>query len=113
MKKLLLVSVLAVLMMSFQIFPISLKITIRDELGNLTEGATVTLYKTEEDYINKENPVGSAELTNQKGIASFKNLEPAPYFIYAEKGEMNNIERGVQTDTLQKGRVNKATIIID
>ncbi|HYG39085.1 MAG TPA: hypothetical protein VD908_10710, partial [Cytophagales bacterium] len=41
-----------------QIFKTSLQVTVRNELGNLEEGAKVTLYKTEEDYNASINPVG-------------------------------------------------------
>jgi hypothetical protein len=32
------------------ILPTKLEVTVRDELGNLVEGASVQLYKSQEDY---------------------------------------------------------------
>ena len=53
----------------------SLKITVIDILGNIVEGATVTLYKTEDDYRNETNPAMDAQLTDKKGRTSFKKIE--------------------------------------
>lgn len=91
----------------------SLKITVRNELGNLEEGVSVQLFPTEEDYRNETNPVTEKQMTDKKGQVKFKDLEGKVYFVNATKGDKNNIGAGVQTDTLIEGKMNKVTIIIE
>ncbi|MBL6448358.1 carboxypeptidase regulatory-like domain-containing protein [Fulvivirga sp. 29W222] len=91
----------------------SLKITVRNELGNLEEGVSVQLFPTEEDYRNETNPVTEKQLTDSKGQVKFKDLASKVYFVNAVKGDKNNIGAGVQTDTLIEGKMNKVTIIIE
>ena len=92
--------------------PPSAQIKVVDKLGNLVEGATITFYHTKEDYRAEKNPVATG-LTDKKGKATFKKLEPKSYFLHVYKGEMNNNFAGVQTDTLQTGKVNKLIIVIE
>jgi hypothetical protein len=96
----------------FQLLKTSLQITVRNNLGNLEEGAEVKLYKTDEDYRNDINLVGR-EITDAKGRAKFTELEPTVYYIDARKGDMNNFGAGIQTDSLAEKRMNKVTIIIE
>ncbi len=96
-----------------QIFNTSLKINIRNELGNIEEGASVQLFGSEEDYRNETNPVTAVEITDKKGSVKFKELEAKIYFINAKKGDKNNIGAGVQTDALEEGKLNKLTVIIE
>ncbi len=92
--------------------PTSLKITIRNDLGNLESGVSVTLYANKEDFQKEENPVQQGT-TNDKGVVSFKQLQAKVYFVAAVKGDMNNYGAGVQTNKLEEKRVNKVTIIIE
>lgn len=96
-----------------QIFPTTMKLTVRDELGNTVQGAEVQLYGSDEDYRNEENPVTEKMATDKKGDVKFKDLEPKVYYVLAQKGDKNNWGAGVQTDTLQAGKMNKVTIIIE
>jgi len=96
---------------AFQIIKTSLNVTVRDEVGNTVEGATVQLFKTEEDYNKEENAVAEAT-TDKKGVAKLKDLEALPYYILVKKGDLNNFGGGEQTDTLQARRINQVTIII-
>lgn len=96
-----------------QFLKTSLRITILDELGNPVEGAEVTLYPTQEDYRQEENPVMPTETTDRKGRVKFSGLEPTVYFVDAIKEDMSNAGAGVQTDTLREGRINKVNIIIE
>jgi uncharacterized GH25 family protein len=96
-----------------QILNTSLRLTLLDELGNPVEGAEVTLYSTQEDYRKEQNPVSETKVSDKKGRVKFSKLEPAVYFIHAEKDEMSNIGAGVQTEKLQSGRINKNTIILE
>lgn len=95
-----------------QLLPTNLKITIVDGLGNNVEGATVKLYKTEEDYLNSENPIAE-ETTNNKGVVKFKKLETIAYYIEVRKGEMSNDGKGAQVAPLEEGRTNQVNIVIE
>jgi len=116
MKKLIAAFVLISIACAFksdQLFKTNLKITVRNDLGNLEEGVSVQLFPTEDDYRNETNPATDVQLTDSKGEVKFKDLEPKIYFINAEKGDKNNIGAGVQTDTLEEGKLNKLTVIIE
>lgn len=95
-----------------QILKTNLRIIIQDDLGNLQEGATVTIFGSNEDYRSGENAVAGPEKTDSKGRVTFKGLEEKVYFVNATKGEMNNNMLGVQTDTLKGGKLNRAAIVI-
>ncbi len=95
-----------------QFLKTNLRIVIQDDLGNIQEGATVTLYGSNEDYRKSENPVADSQVTDNKGRVTFKDLEPKVYHVHAEKGKMNNNNLGVQTDTLEAKKLNKVAIVI-
>jgi len=90
----------------------NLRIVIQDDLGNIQEGATVTLYGNKDDYRKSENPIADSQVTDKKGRVTFKDLEPKVYHVHAEKGKMNNNNLGVQTDTLEEKKLNKVAIVI-
>lgn len=96
---------------SYQIIKTQLHITIRNELGNTVEGATVKLYENEEDYKEEQNSVAEG-ITDAKGIVKFKELKAMPYFVLAEKDELNNFGGGEQTGKLEANRINKVNIVI-
>ena len=96
-----------------QVFKTNLKITVRNELGNIEEDVRVQLYENEEDYRNEINPITDVQLTNKKGEVKFKDLEPKAYYILAKKGEKNNWGGGEITDILEEGKLNKVTIVIE
>lgn len=96
--------------MSF--LPTSLKVTVLDDVGNLVEGAEVTLYKTKDDYYKEVNPITETLKTNEKGFVKFKNLLPEQYYVLAEFGKQTNAGAGVLTNTLEEGRTNKVNTII-
>ena len=114
MKKIIALMLFAgVILSSFttQLVPTSLKITVRNELGSLESGATVTLYATKEDYEKSMNPVASGK-TDAKGIVFFQKLEQLNFYMNAEKGERNNFGAGEKIDALAPNKVNKVTVII-
>lgn len=120
MKNLMIVtfSICSFFLMSFaasdsELFRTSLRITVLNELGNIEEGVTVQLYKTQEDYKEETNPVGEPVVTDKKGRATFKDLEPTIYFVSAVKGKMNNHGAGIKTDTLESGKLNKVNLVIE
>ena len=95
-----------------QVLPTSLKVVVRNNLGNTEENVKVQLYKSKDDYRSETQAVGE-DFTDQKGRVTFKKLEPIVYYINATKGEANNYGIGAQTDTLKEGRINKLTVIIE
>lgn len=96
-----------------QVLPTSMRITVIDYVGNVVEGAAVKLFLTEDDYRNETNQVGETVYTDKKGRATIKKLEPKVYFLYVTKEDMSNIGGGVQTDSLQAGKVNKLNVVIE
>lgn len=96
-----------------QLLKTNLTITVLDENGNIQEGATITLYKTEDDYRASKNPAVKKVVTDKKGRAKFKDLEPITYFVEVRKGDLSNDGLGAQTGELVAGRVNKVNIIIE
>ena len=97
---------------SSQVLTTKLQVTVRDELGNLVDGAEVKLFKTEEDYTKEQNQVGKTLKTDAKGKASFNELDAIEYYIIVEKGDLDNSGAGTKTGSLTPKRVNKVTIII-
>tara|TARA_R110000796_G_scaffold185330_2_gene301941 strand:+ start:40018 stop:40386 length:369 start_codon:yes stop_codon:yes gene_type:complete len=95
-----------------QIFNTKLKLTILDELGNVVEGAKVTIYKTQADYNAEKNAVQDAQLTNNKGQVTFKKLDAISYYVLVRKGDMDNSGGGEMVSKLEKKKLNKANIVI-
>ncbi|MBC7922510.1 MAG: hypothetical protein H7Z75_15630 [Ferruginibacter sp.] len=95
-----------------QLLPTRLEITVRNELGNLEAGASVQLFKTQQDYDKGENPVTEVKKTDAKGRTVFSDLEAIEYYVQAEKGDLDNQDAGVKTIKLVTKRTNKVTIII-
>jgi hypothetical protein len=93
-----------------QIFNTSLTLTVRDDLGNTVPEATVLLFEKKEDYTKEQNSVEKGT-TDEKGVVRFKKLKPIPYFILARKGDKDNAGGGEETK-LEKGKFNKATVVI-
>jgi hypothetical protein len=96
---------------SKQIIKTQIHITVRNDLGNTVEGASVKLYEKEADYKKEENVVAEG-VTDEKGVVKFKELRAISYFILAEKDDLNNFGGGEQTGKLQEKRINKVTIVI-
>lgn len=96
---------------AFQLIKTQLSVTIRNELGNVEQGATVQLYETEEDYKAEKNAVAEG-VTDQKGVIKFKELKAISYFVLAKKDDKDNFGGGEQTGKLEANRVNKVTIVI-
>ncbi len=94
-----------------QLFETHLNLTVLDDAGNPVEGAEVSLYKTVDDY-NNNKPAVDPLKTNKKGVVKFGPLEAVEYYIFAKKGNMSNDFHGEKIESLSKGKVNKATVII-
>lgn len=102
---------LFVALSSFQLIKTSLNVTVRDELGNTVEGATVQLFETEEDYTKEEN-VAASGVTDKKGYVKIKDLKDISYFVIVRKDDKDNSGGGEKTEKLEAKKINKVTIII-
>jgi len=109
--KVLTVLSLAILLSGFQLIKTSLNITVRDELGNIVEGATVQLFETEDDYLKEENVVMEST-TDKNGVVKLKELKPIAYYVIVRKDDKDNSGGGERTAELEAKRINKVTIVI-
>ena len=100
-----------VLSQSFQIIKTTLNLTVRDEVGNTVEGATVQLFEKEEDYV-AEKKVAVEGTTDAKGILKLKDLKAMSYFVIVRKDDKDNSGGGERTGKLEEKRINKVTIVI-
>ncbi len=94
-----------------QLIKTSLTLTVRDELGNTVEGASIKLYEKEADYTAEKNQVEEG-VTDAKGVIRFKNLKAIAYFVLARKGDKDNAGGGEKIGTLEEKKFNKATVVI-
>jgi hypothetical protein len=111
MSRILTVLSLAILLSGFQLIKTQLHITVRDELGNIVEDATVQLFETEEDYLKEENVVAEG-VTDKRGIVKLKDLKPIAYYVIVRKEDKDNSGGGERTAELEEKRINKVTIVI-
>jgi hypothetical protein len=100
-----------VLSQSFQLIKTTLNLTVRDEVGNTVEGATVQLFEKEEDYTAEKN-VAVEGTTDAKGILKLKDLKAMSYFVIVRKDDKDNSGGGERTGKLEEKRINKVTIVI-
>lgn len=96
---------------TLQLFNTSLTITVRDEVGNTVAGASVKLFETEENYTKETNSIAEGP-TDAKGVAKFKKLKPAAYFVLVNKDDKDNAGGGEKIGKLEEGKFNKVTIVI-
>jgi ABC-type Na+ efflux pump permease subunit len=99
------------LLMAFQIVKTTLHVTVRDELGNTVEGATVKLFEQEDDYLKEQN-IAAEGVTDKKGVLKLKDLKAIPYYVIVRKDDKDNAGGGEQTGKLEGNRINKVNIII-
>ena len=109
--KLLAIVSIAILLSGFQLIKTTLHITVRDDLGNIAEGATVQLFETEDDY-NKEVNVVAEGTSDKYGIVKFKDLKAIAYYVIIRKDDKDNSGGGERTAVLEAKRINKVTIVI-
>ena len=101
----------AISLMSFQIIKTQMTITVRDELGNLVEAASIQLFETEDDYLAEKNVVAEG-VTDAKGIAKFKELKAISYYVIVRKDDKDNSGGGEVIGKLEEKKINKVTIVI-
>jgi uncharacterized protein (DUF2141 family) len=94
-----------------QLLNTSLTLTVRDELGNTVSGVEVRLFETEEDYLKEKN-VAFSGVSDSKGVVKLKKLKAISYFVIARKDDKDNSGGGERIGTLEEGKFNKATVII-
>lgn len=104
-------TILTVFLCSSQLIKTTLHVTVRDELGNTVEGATVQLFEKEEDYLKEENIAAEGQ-TDGKGILKLKDLKAVSYYLIVRKDDKDNAGGGEQTGKLEEKRINKVTVII-
>jgi hypothetical protein len=95
----------------FQLVKTSLNVTVRDETGNIVEGATVQLFEKEEDYTAEKNVVAQG-VTDKKGYLRLKDLKSIAYFVIVRKDDKDNSGGGERTEKLESQKMNKVTIVI-
>lgn len=95
-----------------QLLPTKLRVTVIDGLGNFVEGAQVSIYDNEKDYLASENSIAT-ETTDKKGRVTFKEVKNIAYFIEAKDGDRNNNGEGVKTGKLEEGKLNKVNTVIE
>ncbi len=96
---------------SDQLFNTSLTVTVRDELGNTVDGASIKLFETEENYTQEKNAVAEGT-SDAKGVFRFKKIKAAAYFVSVKKGDKDNAGGGEKIGKLEDGKFNKVTIVI-
>lgn len=106
-----LLAALSVSSVQAQLFKTNLAVTVRDEVGNIVEGATLQLYETEDDYKTEKNMVVET-VSDDKGVARFRDIKPLAYFVLVRKDDKNNFGGGEQTAQLEEGKFNRVTIVI-
>jgi hypothetical protein len=111
MKKYLFLTLVSLLSLSFQLIKTQLTVTVRNELGNTEEGATVMLFEREDDYKNEKNAAAEG-VTDKKGVAKFKDLKAIAYYIIVRKDDKDNAGGGEQTSKLEANKINKITVVI-
>ncbi|HEY0743283.1 MAG TPA: carboxypeptidase regulatory-like domain-containing protein [Chryseosolibacter sp.] len=95
---------------SFQLIKTTLTVTVRDELGNIVEGAKVQLFENEEDYTAEKN-VAAEGVTDKKGLLKLKDLKAIEYYLIVRKDDKDNSGGGEKTK-LEEKKINKVTVII-
>jgi len=100
-----------IIISGFQIIKTTLNLTVRDEVGNTVEGATVQLFEKEEDYTAEKN-VAVEGTTDAKGVLKLKDLKAMSYFVIVRKEDKDNSGGGERTGKLEEKRINKVTIVI-
>ncbi len=102
---------LTIALSAFQLVKTTLHITVRDELGNIVEGASVQLFESEDDYLKEENVVTEGS-SDKYGVVKFKDLKPISYFVIVRKDDKDNSGGGERTAVLEAKRINKVTIVV-
>ena len=79
--------------------PAALEITVLDQYNNPVSGASVAIFDDLNQWGMLENPVQVWKLTDDLGIVTYTGLSEQHYYIFAEKGELNNLKNEIKTIT--------------
>lgn len=90
----------------------NLELALKDESGSAVSGATVQLFKTEDDWLNKTNAVAGPKSSDASGKVTFTDLTSIAYFVYAEKDCISNTFEGVQTSPLTEKKTTQTTLAL-
>ncbi|MEA1875970.1 MAG: hypothetical protein U9N86_03825 [Bacteroidota bacterium] len=94
--------------------PPSLEITVLDQYNNPVEEVLVTIFDSQEEWAMRENPLQAWKMTDGNGKVMFVNLQETNYFIYAEKGKLNNLKNEIKTaDNLLNNQIRLIRIHVD
>jgi len=86
-----------------------LVITVTDDNSTATANVSITLYPTEDDWVNETNVI-EVQTTNMEGVATFIKLESKTYFIDATKSDFTNWGGIEKSSTLTANKINQLTI---
>jgi hypothetical protein len=93
--------------------PTSLRINVKDGVGNNVSGATVKLYTSKTNFENQTNQVGATVVTDANGNATLSDLNAIQYYWFIEKDCKNNFNGGItSTNPLSANTINNITIIL-
>ena len=96
-----------------QIIKTSLTVTVLDGTGNPVQGATIQLFKNEEDYLKEQNVVAEGVTEGNKGQFRFKDIDAMAYYVIVRKDDMDNSGGGEKIGKLEPKKMNKVNIIIE
>jgi hypothetical protein len=91
--------------------PTALQITVTDNLGSPSVGATATLYPSQSDLNNKTNPV-SSNVTDASGKVTFTNLAAQQYYWFIENSCLNNANGAETTSALTPNVTTTTTTVL-
>jgi hypothetical protein len=94
-----------------QVFNTNLNVTVRDEAGNTVAGATLKLFRKEDDYLKEENAFAEG-VSDEKGMVKLKKLESIAYWVLVRKDDKDNAGGGEMIGKLEENKLNKVTIVI-
>ncbi len=94
--------------------PPALEIIVLDQFNNPVQQALVGLFENQQEWGMLENPVQAWKATDANGSVVFINLKPENYFIFAQKGESDNLKNEIQTNQqLSENKLLRVIIHID
>lgn len=91
--------------------PISLELTIRDNLGNAVSEASVKLYASQTDWSNETTQVGVTQFSDESGKVKFNDLSNTVYYWLVEKGCQNNVNGIVTTTSALAENTNMGVVL--
>ena len=92
---------------------ISVEFTVKNSLANTIQGAEVTLYGSQNDWLQQSPKASVTKLSGADGKVKFENISPLKYYFWVEKGCRNNFNGAVRfSKTPEEGIIYKSDVII-